>query len=292
LVQAEDPPSFLATWGSNGSGNGEFNYPYGIAVDSQHRVYVADMENHRIQKFDSDGNFLLPWGSLGSGNGEFDYPVRIAVDSQDRVYAADALNYRIQKFDSDGNHLTTWGSYGSGNGEFYGPYDIAVDSQDRVYVVDTWNSRIQKFDSDGNFHATWGSLGSGNGEFNYPYGIAVDSLDRIYVADTQNNRIQVFGYPPTGIADQPTVRPQLTVSCYPNPFNPSTTISYTVPKSGAVTLTVYDVTGKLVARLVDRTFQTVGLHDVEYRHPGASGVYFARLTVGGQSRTVKLVILK
>jgi DNA-binding beta-propeller fold protein YncE len=53
----------------------------GIAVDSSGYVYVADVWNDRIQKFDSNGTFITKWGSSGSGDGEFHSPVGIAVDS-------------------------------------------------------------------------------------------------------------------------------------------------------------------------------------------------------------------
>jgi DNA-binding beta-propeller fold protein YncE len=59
---------------------------------------VADTWNHRIQKFDSNGNFIAKWGSLGSGDGEFDSPCGVAVDTQGFVYVADEDNHRIQKF--------------------------------------------------------------------------------------------------------------------------------------------------------------------------------------------------
>ena len=54
--------TFVAKWGSKGSANGQFNWPHGIAIDSQDHVYVVDSSNHRIQKFDSDGNFLAEVG--------------------------------------------------------------------------------------------------------------------------------------------------------------------------------------------------------------------------------------
>src|SRR4051794_37946821 len=58
-------------WGSQGSGNAQFTSPSGIAVDSTGNVYVADTGNHRVQKFDSNGNFLTAWGSYGEGKGQF-----------------------------------------------------------------------------------------------------------------------------------------------------------------------------------------------------------------------------
>ena len=89
---------FLFEWGQAGAGDGQFNEPSGIAIDSAGNVYVADTANHRIQKFDDQGNFLLKWGSSGSGAGQFDAPKGVAVDSADNVYVVDSGNHRIQKF--------------------------------------------------------------------------------------------------------------------------------------------------------------------------------------------------
>src|SRR5205814_1918932 len=100
--------------GITGSGDGQFNGPVNIAVDSSGNVYVADTLNHRIQKFTSAGNFLTAWGSHGSTNGQFGYPEGVATDGSGNVYVADTQNYRIQKFTSTGTFLTKWGGSGSG----------------------------------------------------------------------------------------------------------------------------------------------------------------------------------
>ncbi|PYE61985.1 DNA-binding beta-propeller fold protein YncE, partial [Aneurinibacillus soli] len=174
-----------------GSGDGQFSYPQGIAVDSSGNVYVADTNNNRIEKFDSSGTYVTKWGSYGSGDGQFQYPQGVAVDSSGNVYVLDSSNNRIQKFDSSGTYVTKWGSYGSGDGQFRYPQVIAVDSSGNVYVED-YNNRIQKFDSSGTYVTQWGSDGSGDGQFSYPQGIAVDSSGNVYVADTNNNRIEKF----------------------------------------------------------------------------------------------------
>jgi sugar lactone lactonase YvrE len=192
LAAVEPPPDFITKWGSYGSDDGQFYYPQGLAVDSVGNVYVADMSNHRIQKFDGEGTFLIKWGSYGRGSSNgFYYPQGVAIDSAGNVYVTDTSNHRIQKFNGEGTFLIKWGSYGSGNGQFNFPYGVAVDSVGNVYVADASN-RIQKFNPKGTFLIKWGSYGEGNGRFNFPHGVAVDSVGNVYVADTDNHRIQKF----------------------------------------------------------------------------------------------------
>ena len=143
--QGNNPYSLIAIWGSEGTGDGQFDRTHGIAIDSADNVYLSDMGNFRIQKFDSDGNFITKWGSQGAGDGQFNSTPDLAVDSSDNVYVVERLNYRVQKFDSNGNFITKWGSEGDGEGQFDIPEGIATDSSGNVYVADTHNSRIQKF---------------------------------------------------------------------------------------------------------------------------------------------------
>jgi hypothetical protein len=100
----------------------------------------------------------------------------------------------------------------------------------------------------------------------------------------------------TGVGDTPLPH-VLSVSAYPNPFNPETTVRYTVPARGHVELDVYDMRGERVAMLVNGdeeagayTVAWQGLNDAG-RHVG-SGVYFARLSENGSERTYKLTLLK
>ena len=132
--------------GAMGSGDGQFAYPYGVAVDSSGNVYVTDMNNNRIQKFNSSGTFILKWGSYGSGDGQFNKPTGVAVDPSGRyVYVAERDNNRIQKFDPLGNFILKWGSQGAGDWKFNWPFGVAVDLLGNVYVADYNNNRIQKF---------------------------------------------------------------------------------------------------------------------------------------------------
>jgi len=189
----------ITTWGESGSLEGQFNFPKGVAVDSQGNVYMADSQNHRIQKFDSEGEFIIAWGSPGEEPGQFSEPWGIAVGGDDNVYVADTWNHRLQKFTADGEFITYWGVFQDTGGElldpqgmFYGPRDIAIDAEGNLYVTDTGNKRVQKFDSEGNPLGQWGGGGADPGQFLEPVGIAVDAQGSIYVADTWNQRIQVF----------------------------------------------------------------------------------------------------
>jgi tripartite motif-containing protein 71 len=94
----EQPPSFITKWGSFGKGDGQFNLPHGVALDSSDNVYVADTFTHRIQKFDSEGTFITKWGSKGEADGQFNFPTGVALDSSGNVYVTDIENNRIQKF--------------------------------------------------------------------------------------------------------------------------------------------------------------------------------------------------
>jgi len=84
---------------------------------------------------------------------------------------------------------------------------------------------------------------------------------------------------------------------YPNPFNPQTTIKFTMGRENKVNLNIYNIKGQLVRQLVNNVYG-VGEHQViwngqdELGHPAGSGVYFIRMTAGGYSAVRKMVLLK
>jgi hypothetical protein len=90
----------------------------------------------------------------------------------------------------------------------------------------------------------------------------------------------------------------LSVTNYPNPFNPNTTIKYTVPHTGTVSIVVYDTRGLRVNTLVDNRIHTNGAYAAEWHGRDdsgssvATGVYFAHITHAGMTRTKKLVLMK
>ena len=84
-------------FGSRGKGDGELNYPIGIALDVRDKVYVSD-DNHHISIFTSKGQFVTSFGSKGGKPGEFEDPYGLAVDSNGVVYVCDSNNFRLQLF--------------------------------------------------------------------------------------------------------------------------------------------------------------------------------------------------
>lgn len=79
---------------------------------------------------------------------------------------------------------------------------------------------------------------------------------------------------------------------FPNPFNPVTSISYTIPKDGFVTLKIYNVLGSEVAELIN-TFKTAGKYDVSFNAENLpSGIYYYRLESGSFVETRKMILLK
>jgi hypothetical protein len=96
---------------------------------------------------------------------------------------------------------------------------------------------------------------------------------------------------PTGTPDSPPSR-ALSLSVHPNPFNPSTTITYSVRVAGPVSVVVYDVLGRLIDTLVDREFRSPSEYSIRYTAPASSGVYFFRIESAGEVRTVKTTLLK
>ena len=79
-----------------------FYMPTDIAVDDEGNVYVLDSGNHRIQKFDPQGNFIASFGRQGQGPGEFQYPQSIDIDAQGFMYVSDSGNQKIQILKQDG----------------------------------------------------------------------------------------------------------------------------------------------------------------------------------------------
>ena len=195
---------------SNGSGNGQLNNASGMIFDSSNNLWLSDEGpfnsslNHRIQKFDINGNFLLTFGSGGSADTSFNIPMYLTLDSEGNIYVPDGRNDRVKKFTSSGTFLMSFGGNTAASdsnrpeaGKLDYPIGVAVDSNGNVYVVEHYNHRLQKFNSAGVSQATRSFLTTGSstaqGYFNSPWDVAVyEPNENVYVVDQGNNRIQKF----------------------------------------------------------------------------------------------------
>ncbi len=82
----------LRSFGTYGSGQGQFINPCGVAVDGEGNILVAD-DNNRIQKFTAEGQFLTSVGTEGNGRLQFSYPRGITFNAtNDKVYVGDTFN--------------------------------------------------------------------------------------------------------------------------------------------------------------------------------------------------------
>jgi DNA-binding beta-propeller fold protein YncE len=141
--------TFIAAWGSSGTGPGQFLAPWDVATSPGGSVYVVDLNARRVQRFDPSGTPLGEWGTMGFDDGQFLQPFGIATDADGAVYvtdfSTDFRNKKVQKFSPTGVFLTKWGSLGSGNGNFEMAAAITVDPDGFIYVTDMGWDRVQKF---------------------------------------------------------------------------------------------------------------------------------------------------
>jgi hypothetical protein len=192
LVRSDDlKGTNLTTYGTQGSGVGQFYGAYGMAVDSSGRIFVADTYNSRIVRIDDfKGTNWTTFGTYGSGDGQFNNPNAISIDAAGKIYVMDSGNSRLVRIDdmNGTNWTVATTGLGSGVGQF-AQYSTAVafDTFGSIYVADTGNQRIVRMDDlTGNgWTSLTQSLPIGGSIFSFvnPVGVAVDSAGRIYVAE-------------------------------------------------------------------------------------------------------------
>ncbi len=188
---------FLHAFGEAGTGAGQFNEPWGLAVDDQY-IYVADTWNYRIQKFTLDGTFVTAFGSGGnvsdgSNDGNLYFgPRAIALLGDDQLVIADTGNHRLQIVDRTGRFISQVGGEGFEPGQLYEPVGLAISPDGFIYVAETWNRRVQTFTSAFSTYLTWPvEAWEGNNTGNKPY-LALDNQGRLYITDPEGYRVLIF----------------------------------------------------------------------------------------------------
>jgi sugar lactone lactonase YvrE len=155
---------WVKSWGSKGTGPGQFNLPHSIAIDLQDNIYVGDRSNRRIQVFDNDGNFkrmfsinVPPDPTSQAVNGAtptgdrlkqvIGAPNSICITpGPNQVLFVGESTYpgRIFKVALDGKVLGVIGRSGRNLGQFSGAHALACPSEREVYLAETSNWRVQK----------------------------------------------------------------------------------------------------------------------------------------------------
>ncbi|XP_068699582.1 E3 ubiquitin-protein ligase TRIM71-like [Montipora foliosa] len=225
----------ILSFGARGSGDGMFDFPLGVAVNSRDEIAVTS--KHKIQIFNSEGNFVRSFGRNGSNPGEFNDPYGIAFDKDGNVSVADRSNHRIQIFTGEGRYISMFGGAGHLDNQLQYPWGLSLDSNGNIIIADSSNKFIKIFSHDGKFlkkiggpeflnfpvHCVewhddlivsdkndhcikvftkegdykyqFGQRGSGHGEFNGPGFLSVTKSGHVIVCERENHRVQVFELP-------------------------------------------------------------------------------------------------
>ncbi len=205
---------------------------YGLAVDDQENLIIADPGSGRVHIFHlshgryrslphkkDDLELISPIGAALDGRGRifvsdsaagvvhvfspegrleqsienFLRPTGLVVNQElGRLYVVDTAAHSIRAYTTEGEHLFDVGQRGTEPGAFNFPTNIALDGVGHLYVTDSMNFRIQVLDEAGQFLSAFGRAGDGPGSFSKPRGIGVDGEGHVYVVDASFDNVQIF----------------------------------------------------------------------------------------------------
>jgi DNA-binding beta-propeller fold protein YncE len=203
---AGDP---ITQWGGEGSGIGQFNGPWGIAVNSAGTtVYVAELYNNRVQAFTAQGSPITQWGTYGdTGEGTFDWATGVALDNDGNVYVGSFWPSWIEKFTGTGQYLSQF----STESWLPSPYFIAVNGTAGLAYIGTNVNGL------GISSLSGSEVGVISGVVN-PGGVAATSNGDFYAATNNLYVINLYG----SCSPVPTSTPTMTFSPSPTPTNTPT----------------------------------------------------------------------
>jgi DNA-binding beta-propeller fold protein YncE len=167
----------------------QFYTPLDICASSALDVFVADYNNHRIQRYDKDLNYI---SSLYSDENwdetfQFAYPKSMVVSIHGDLFIIDGENIRLLMLNSFGEPEMSFGDFSEGKGRLVDPVQITMSSKDRLFVSDSQANKIIVFDYFGNYLSEIGTDFLKN-----PQGLYFSSLNLLFVADSGNKRIAIF----------------------------------------------------------------------------------------------------
>ena len=177
-----------SSFGSDGSGDGQFDSPKGVALAPNGDIFVADDGNDRIQVFNSTYNYKTQFGFADSDSTRnLTSPVNIAFEPDGDVLVVDLDSGQVFVFDPVFSFKSKF-DLGQGTA----PIDVARLPNGDILVADFFKHRISVFDSAYNYKTQFGSAGLDDGQLNVPRALHVTYNGDILVIEGGNDRISVF----------------------------------------------------------------------------------------------------
>jgi len=159
---------FTRAFGHQGSKNGEFKYPFGIAYDKGGNIFVADNSNHRIQNFSGEGRYMGMFGEKGRLDSQLSYPWGLSFDTNGNIVVADTANKVIEIFSPTRKLIKRIG------GPSYFSFPVHCVQCDGNFIVsDSGDSIIRVSSEEGVYKYNFGKRGGGDGELIYPCFLSV-----------------------------------------------------------------------------------------------------------------------
>ncbi len=135
VVKYSSEGEVVQSFGEEGTGDGQFNFPHSLVIDGQGRLLVADRENKRIQLFDLSGIYKGQWSHVG-------YPYSLALGSGGALWMTDARKDQVVKLSAEGEVLGTFGKSGKVAGR-YGFLHGIVPVEGGLLVSDILNWKVE-----------------------------------------------------------------------------------------------------------------------------------------------------
>ena len=142
IVRYNADGEFLMEFGELGDGPGQFDLVHGVAIDRDHRIYVGDRSNNRIQVFTEEGEFIEEWPDVSD-------PVGVFIDESESVWVISARLNRLLKYNTQGELQYYVGAFGGTRGGFAGgldrPHQMDVDQEGNLYIASWDGGWMDKF---------------------------------------------------------------------------------------------------------------------------------------------------
>jgi DNA-binding beta-propeller fold protein YncE len=193
-VQVFDTSGALAfKFGKQGTGRGEFQFPYGITSDKAGNIYVADLYNNRISVFTPKGKFIKYFTDENKKADFLKSPGGLRIYNNN-LFVTDIQLGKVFEYSLNGKKLLEISTATSKDDKLNAPNAVAVDNDKNVYVSDTGNQRLVVFDKTGKFiRIINGSInGKGDSKFVNPRGIGVQPNGTLLMVDNMTHYVYGF----------------------------------------------------------------------------------------------------